>query len=239
MGQACPPTGDRGWFGDAVTDPVNGSEDDCYSPANISFPGDGTMHLNVTQTRSHCRGVTKPFSGALVSTNPDDGRAGSGFQYGYGVLEARVYIPADGSEIADWPAVWADGQHWPEDGEDDVMEGLGGRACWHFQIPPGAPSRGCDTSLTPGWHTFASDWRAGSVTFFYDGVDVGAVTSGITAAPMYLVLDNTTKAINPIADAMKVQYVRVWQRGSGESIVHRCNTVAECCCEPTLWRSPQ
>ena len=202
-----------GWFGNGVTSPVNKSEQDCYSPSNVTFPGDGTMHLNVTAQSSTCNGVTKPYTGALVSTNPNDGRASGGFQYTYGVLEARVYIPADDTHIANWPAVWADGQSWPADGEDDLVEGIGGRACFHFHDPLGGPGA-CDTSLTPGWHTFSSDWQPGSVTYYYDGIKVGSIATGITNSPMYIILDNTVANNNAgvtEADSMQVQYVRVWQ----------------------------
>lgn len=199
-----------GWLTTGITPPVNTTlEDDCYGPRNVTFPGDGTMHLNVTAASSVCGGVSRPFTGAMVTTDPGDGR-GTGFQYTYGVLQARIYLPADGSRLADWPAVWAEGQDWPTDGEDDVIEGLGGEACFHFHDPLGGPGN-CDSTITPGWHTFASDWQPGSVTFYYDGHKVGKITSGITSAPMFLLLDNTTTADSPISDSMRVQYVRVWQ----------------------------
>ena len=201
-----------GWFGGGVTRPVNRSELACYSPANISFPGDGTMHLDVTAAASRCGGRSRPYTGALVSTNPNDGRAGPGFQYTYGVLQARAYIPAAGGRIADWPAVWTDGQAWPLDGEDDLMEGLNGTACFHFHDPLGGPG-GCDRRLAPGWHTFASEWRPGVVTYYYDGARVGAVVTGITAQPMYLLIDNTVSPHAGVAAgaSLRVQYVRVWQ----------------------------
>jgi beta-glucanase (GH16 family) len=208
-----------GWFGSGVTVPVNSYEDDCYSPSNVSFPGDGSLHLNVTATSSTCGGKTHPYTGSLVSSNPNDGRSSGGFQYTYGVLEARVYVPADGTKIANWPAVWADGQSWPNDGEDDLMEGLAGQACYHFHYlsisGEGASGPGhCDTTLTPGWHTFASDWQPGSVTYYYDGKDVGSISTGITSSPMYIILDNTVypgEANLTEADSMDVSYVRVWQ----------------------------
>ncbi len=172
------------------------------------------MHLNVTADPSTCGGVTEPYTGAMVTSNPFDGRSGDGgFEYTYGVLEALVYVPAAGTQIADWPAVWTDGQYWPADGEDDVMEGQGGSACWDFHDLLAVP-RSCDQSLTPGWHTFASDWEPGSVTYYYDGVDVGTITTGITSEPMYIALDNTVHANESAvtqADSMQVQYVRVWQ----------------------------
>jgi beta-glucanase (GH16 family) len=203
-----------GWTSSGVTSPANGNELDCYSPRNVYLPGDGTLHLDVTATPSTCGGTTKPYTGAMVNTNPARARSG-GFQYSYGVLEARIYLPADGPLVANWPALWADGQHWPTDGEDDVMEGIYGMPCWTFHNTAGM-IHACMHTMAPGWHTFASDWQPGSITYYYDGVDVGSDTSGITSSPMYIILDNTVhnnEANVTEADSMQVQYVRVWQAG--------------------------
>jgi hypothetical protein len=208
-GTSLPADWQTGWLATGVTAPANVLEDDCYSPNNISFPGDGTIHLNVTAASSHCRVGRRPFTGAMVNTDPSD-RRGSGFQYTYGVMQARVYLPADGSRLADWPAVWANGQASSTYGEDDLVEGLAGVACWHFHNSDGELG-GCDTAIKPGWHTVASDWQKGSVTFYYDGRKVGSVTSGITSVPMFLIVDNSTSDQSPVADSMRVQYVRVWQ----------------------------
>lgn len=202
-----------GWFGNGVTAPVNGYEQDCYSPRNVVVSG-GSLRLDVTATPSSCHGATKPYTGAAVTTDPHDGRSGPGFQYTYGVLQAKVFIPAaGGSPIANWPAVWTDGQSWPADGEDDIMEGLSGQACFHFHDPAGGPGA-CDGRIVPGWHTFASDWQPGSVSYYYDGRYVGRIATGITSAPMYIVLDNTVapgEARITTAASMRVAYVRVWQ----------------------------
>ena len=131
-----------GWFGSGVTSPANTHEEDCYSPSNVTFPGDGTMHLSVTTAQSTCGGNTYPYTGSMITTNPDDGRASGGYQFTYGVVEALVYVPPSASStIANWPAVWADGQTWPADGEDDILEGLGGCACFHFNHASSSGSR--------------------------------------------------------------------------------------------------
>jgi len=210
-GTTLPPDWRAGWFGRAA--PIASTEIDCYSPNNLTFPGDGTLNLLVTAQSSNCAGSTQPYTAALISTNPDDGRTTPGFQYTYGVLEARIYLAADNGKIADWPAFWANGQNWPDTGEDDVLEGLGGTAFLSFHNAQGLRNTAVRT-LGPGWHTFASDWEPGSITYYYDGVEVASLSSGITSSPMYIVLNNVVHADRPDvteADAMKVQYVRVWQ----------------------------
>jgi beta-glucanase (GH16 family) len=156
----------------------------------------------------------------MITTNPDDGRATGGYQFTYGVVEALVYVPPSASStIANWPAVWADGQTWPTDGEDDILEGLGGSACFHFiyasssgsEVNPGA----CVTGNFSGWHTFAVNWEKGSVTYYYDGTQVGQITTGVTSDPMFLILDNTIGSIGgPIVTPsdFQVSYVKVWQQ---------------------------
>jgi beta-glucanase (GH16 family) len=202
-----------GWFGTGITGPVNQHEETCYSSDNVVFPRGGGVSLEITKQRSTCDGLRQPYTGALLSTNPEDGRTSGGFQFRYGVLQAKVYIPGDGRLIADWPTVMALGQQWPKYGEDDVMEGLGGSACFHFHNRRGQAG-GCAMWVTGGWHTFASDWQRHSVSYYYDGVLVGKVVKGITSKPQYIVVLNTVSARDPQvarADAMRVAYVRVWQ----------------------------
>ena len=97
------------------------------------------------------------------------------------------------------------------------MEGLSGQACYHFHDPSGGPGA-CDAATGPGWHTFGVEWQAGSVTYYYDGQAIGTISQGITADPMYLILDLTD---NPgiggetVAPAtMQVAYVRAWSSSS-------------------------
>jgi beta-glucanase (GH16 family) len=123
-------------------------------------------------------------------------------------------VPPGSGAIRNWPAFWANGTgQWPVTGELNVMEGLGGRACWHFHSSSGGPGDCAALASPSGWHTFAADWRAGSVTYFYDGVQVGRITSGITSAPMYLVLNLGVSSLKSppvtLPSEMLVDYVRV------------------------------
>ena len=178
------------WFSDNAT-----QNETVMSSSNVSVSG-GNLELN----------LTAKGTGGLVSSNGK-------YQFTYGYLEARIYLPAVGTQIADWPAFWTDGQKWPTDGELDVMEGLGGLACWHFHDPSGGPG-GCASGNYTGWHVFGADWEPGSVTYYYDGVKVGTISSGITSAPMYLILelsDGTWGGPLLRPATMLVDYVRVWQ----------------------------
>jgi beta-glucanase (GH16 family) len=68
-----------------------------------------------------------------------------------------------------------------------------------------------------GWHVYGVDWQPNAITYYYDGVKVGTITSGVTNQPMQLVIDNTTSPVGNQAGPivvpapMKVDYVRAWQ----------------------------
>jgi beta-glucanase (GH16 family) len=200
-----------GWHGSGITGPANNAEDDCYDPAQVS-EGGGALSLTVVQQSENC-GDTEPYATGMVSTMGK-------FSFTYGFIEARVWlpgVPGNPGEVANWPAVWAVGQNWPEDGEIDIAEGLGS-VCAHFHdaanpdgIGAGGGSGCPGGNYTNGWHTFAADWEPGGITFYYDGVDIGGVTSGVTSAPMFVILDNAAQYPARVPATMKVAYVRVWQ----------------------------
>lgn len=196
-----------GWFGTGITGPVNSSETACYDSSQVTVPGDGSLHIALSSKSVTCGGTSRPYAGGLISSNGK-------FQYTYGYFEVRAYLPAASTgAIANWPATWNDGQSWPADGENDTMEGLGGQACYHFHSPSGGPGA-CASGNYSGWHTFGSDWQAGSVTYYYDGVKVGQITTGITSSPHYLILDYTQGGYGGptvVPALMLVDYARVWQ----------------------------
>ena len=204
-----------GWYGSGVTAPVSDLEQDCYDPSQVSVGG-GALSLTLSRKSENCGIDDQLYAAGLVSTQGK-------FSFTYGLAEARVWLPAvpgKPGEVANWPAVWADGKTWPRDGEIDIAEGIGGRMCAHLHnaaspdgIGAGRRSGCAAGSYTGGWHTFAADWEPGKITFYYDSRDVGSVTSGVTSAPMFLILDYAATAANPARApaTMKVDYVRVWQ----------------------------
>ena len=168
---------------------------------------DGELDLNLVARSETCGGQTRSYASGLIST------AGK-FTFTYGYLEVRAWLPGNGT-VDDWPAIWTDGQQWPQDGELDLVEGLGGAACWHFHDTQGAPGGCAPTSYTGGWHTFGADWEPGSVTYYYDGNVIGTVTEGVTSSPMYLILDLAAddQYGGPLQTpaALRIDYARVWQ----------------------------
>jgi len=202
-----------GWFGSGITPPVNSQEEDCYDPAQVA-ESDGVLDLTLIQKSEDC-GISDPqYTTGLVSTKGK-------FSFTYGFIEARVRLPSvpgNPGEAADWPGVWLDGQNWPEDGEIDIAEGLNGRVCAHFHgaaNPQGIGAgngTGCPGgTYTDGWHTFAANWEPGIITYYYDGIDIGSVTSEVTSAPMFVVLDYAAGHPFQAPVTMKIDYVRVWQ----------------------------
>jgi beta-glucanase (GH16 family) len=195
-----------GWFGSGITGPLTSPELQCFDPAQVSVSG-GELDLSMIAKAETCGGQTRPYASGIVTTNGK-------FSFTYGFVEARVWVPGTGGVIPDWPDVWTDGQNWPADGEIDIMEGLSGQACWNFHYPGGAPGWCSDASFTGGWHTFGVDWEPGSLTYFYDGANVGTVTTGVTSAPMYLILSLVADKVNggPVGPAtIRFDYVHVWQ----------------------------
>jgi hypothetical protein len=184
-----------GWFGTGITGPVNSGEHQGYDSANVTEPGDGTLHLALTSAH-----------GALVSSNTHFSFASPG------AYEARVYLPGSAGDLYDWPAAWTDGQSWPADGEIDAVEGLGtpDTPCFHVHTSAGGPG-GCPAGDFTGWHTYGFQWTGTAVTFYYDGADVGSEPYSTGNSPQYLVFDNTSTG-TPVPDVMQVDYVRVWSQ---------------------------
>ncbi len=200
-----------GWGGSGLTGPISTEELQCYSPSQVVLGG-GELDLNlIAQAQTNCPldgggTINEPYTSGMIHTQGK-------FSFTYGYFETRVWLPGGASGV-DWPGVWAVGANWPSGGELDLVEGLAGQACWHFHDPSGAPGS-CAGVYTGGWHTFGADWETGSVTWYYDGKEVGSVTQGITNSPMFLLatmaLDNTYGGPIQAPATMRIDYIRVWQ----------------------------
>jgi beta-glucanase (GH16 family) len=201
--------------GGGISAGFNSSEQECLDPAHTTF---GTIasdeaDLGIVNESESCGGTTQPYAGSVLDT---DGK----FTYTYGYVEAKVWLPGANGTISDWPAIWAVGSNWPTGGEIDILEGLGGEPCWHFHYgtPSSPQTQGqCVAGdYTGGWHTFGADWEPGSITWYYDGQEVGTVTSDVTSSPMQLILDLAVEPGDPVTvpATLRVAYVKLWQHAS-------------------------
>ena len=184
-------------------------EQECYDPAQVNV-SDGILSLIAIAKLESCPPISSslPYASGSVTTY-------GLFNYTYGYAEARIWLPGT-TKITDWPAFWELGRLYDvAKGEIDIVEGLQGEACATFHNATSGPSYCSTGTFTAGWHTFAADWEPGYINFYYDGSEVLKVSSGVTASPMYLVLDLalstniTTPDTTPAT--MQVDYVRVWQ----------------------------
>ena len=160
----------------------------------------------------------------------------------YGRVEARIQVPR-GQGI--WPAFWMLGgdfpqASWPASGEIDIMENIGKephRIYGTVHGPgysggsgiTGAYQHPQNWSFADTFHTFAVDWKPGSITWSVDGnVYHQVTTASVGGNPWvfdkayFLILnvavggqwpgypDGTTQ----FPQQMKVDYVRVYDNGS-------------------------
>jgi beta-glucanase (GH16 family) len=201
----------RSWFGDpnGYSHPINTAEDQCFH-AGLATVSDGWLHLTMgrnsdpeCETRS---GATAKYKSGIVSSNGK-------YQFKYGYVEAQVNAPGEGDRMFNWSHVWTNGQHWPYDGEIDIMESLSdGSACAHVHTPAGGPG-GCWRKSGVGVHTYGVEWSPQGQRFYYDGELVYSLSVPIDS-PHYIILsyghNEKTQAFVP--SEMSVNYLRVWQR---------------------------
>lgn len=194
------------WFGSSnstITKGPNGSMTMCIDPKDTSVH-DGSLDLKLeSRSCTTSSGTTYQLAAGDVTTLHS-------FSFTNGYLEVRAYIPGDSSGLYAWPGIWTDGLGtWPHTGESDIMEGLSGRACWHYHSDAGGPG-GCASGDFSGWHTFAENVQNGSVTYYYDGNAVATLAA--VKSPHFIILGQQTgeyggKNVTPTD--MLIDYVRV------------------------------
>ena len=192
-------TGPFTWYGDS------------WCPNYYSSAG-----CNAT-TSTEATGSSVPFYPSQVVTNGTSGTVSldmnsattetgafntetSQLYYAPATFSEQITLPCRGSRIDNWPAFWlVTNGSWPAGGEIDVMEGLGGKAYWHYHYlnaggqdasvyGPANGFNGCGT------HTYEVSWTTSAITFYYDGQNEGNVTPGeigvnIAAGPMFVIND--------------------------------------------------
>ena len=189
---------------------------------SCSWFGGGTMN-NVSTPCSNetvsggnlIQTLASSSSGSTVDTDPSQ-TGGGGYQYGTGyVAEARVYFPGNGTTIYNWPGFWDDGQNWPADGEEDIIEGLG-TATSNYHSNSGANNSGTIPGIwSNGWHTYAVDRESGKNYIYWDGKLVRSYSTNDGGSPHYLIMTVGCSGgcVTGAASQVKTDYIRVWQKG--------------------------
>ena len=214
------------WWGpDGCT--ISGNHElEWYNPDGVSTAGGA---LRLTAARQSVRGsdgTQYAYRSGMVTTgrSSSDRRSTPKFAFTYGYLEARVRVPK-GAGL--WPALWllpATNRSRPE---IDVFETRGSatdRVSMHLhtisdgkKVSIGEHWAGAD--LSTSWHTFALDWRPGSLRWLIDGVEAWHVTGPqVPSEPMYLVANlavggdwpGPPNAQTPFPAAFEIDSIRVW-----------------------------
>ncbi len=210
-------TGSGGW---------GNNELETYTDSRSNSALDGQGNLVITAKRE----ADGSYTSARLTTQGK-------YTPQYGRVEARIQIPR-GQGI--WPAFWMLGADlpqsgWPGAGEIDVMENVGNEPATVHGTVHGPGYSGGQGISTPyqhpqGWsfadtfHTFAVDWKPGSITWSVDGVAYRTVTPADTNGnpwvfdkPFFIVLNLAVggnwpgypDASTTFPQQMKVDYVRV------------------------------
>lgn len=194
------------WYGNKGTTPPDSTDDrTCYNPKQVVVHN-GEADLNAV--KGGCKGHGRTYhytSGILQSYGK--------FEFTYGFMEARIWVPA-GKGV--WPAWWMIN----DNGEIDILEAYGDNVAtfnYHGGVEHGGEKK--ITNATGGWHTYAANWEKGKVTWYYDGQEVGHVTSTkISTHKMPLILNleigpkDSAASNAKVPSTMKIDYVRVWQK---------------------------
>jgi beta-glucanase (GH16 family) len=179
-GLAGSPPDPRTWSHDVGGNPAN-KELETYTQSTRNASLDGHGHLAIVARRRSPGAHRGGFTSTRITTH---GR----FAFRYGTFEARVKVPA-GRGL--WPAFWALGdnlprEHWPKNGEFDVMEVIGSKPSVVYGSIHGPQGRHGDYAITErttsrvplnrGFHVFGALRIPGAIQFELDGRPYGSVT---------------------------------------------------------------
>jgi beta-glucanase (GH16 family) len=220
-------TGGTGWGNEEL-------ESYTSRPANAELDGQG--HLAITARAEKYTGkdgITRSYTSARLQTLKT-------FQFQYGLVEARIQVPAGQGLVAQFWALGSEAYEgsdaWPACGEIDTAEVLGSEpnivngtlhAPWPW-APTGVQGQAeSATPLSAGFHTYSVEWEPERISFMLDGSVYKTITPADLPAgaawpfkhPYFLLLDlavggewpGSPNASTHFPAQMLVDWVHVWQ----------------------------
>jgi beta-glucanase (GH16 family) len=220
-------TGGKGWGNEEL-------ESYTSRPQNASLDGQGDLVITArSESYTGSDGIPRKYTSARLQTLQK-------FQFQYGLVEARIWVPA-GQGL--WPAFWllgAEGYEssnsWPACGEIDAMEVLGSEpnvvnGTLHGPWPSEPKGIGgtaeSPTPLSSGFHVYGVEWAPQRISFLLDGVVYKTITPADLPPgsawpfdhPFFVLLNlavggdwpGSPNASTQFPAQMLVDWVRVWQ----------------------------
>jgi beta-glucanase (GH16 family) len=198
--------------------------------ANAALDGNGNLVITAKQ---------ETYSGSSYTSARMKTQGLASWKYGH--IEARIKLPY-GQGI--WPAFWMLGEDistnsWPKCGEIDIMENIGKEpSVNHGSLHMPAAGTSNDSELTGSYtlksgklsddfHTYAIDWSASSIAFYFDGAlyetQTPAAATGRTwefDKPFFILLNvavggqwpGSPDSTTVFPQTMTIDYVRVCQQ---------------------------
>lgn len=220
-------TGGNGWGNEELQS---------YTSRAANAELDGQGHLTITARAEKYTGkdgITRSYTSARLQTLKT-------FQFQYGLVEARIQVPAGQGLVAQFWALgneaYEGSEAWPACGEIDTAEVLGSEpnivngtlhAPWAW-APTGVQGQAeSATPLSAGFHTYSVEWEPERISFMLDGSVYKTVTPADLPAgaawpfkhPYFLLMDlavggewpGSPNASTHFPAQMLVDWVRVWQ----------------------------
>lgn len=215
---ATAPAGLGGAWTNVFDDEFNGTSLDTskWTPNEGGQINDVTTHAtNVTEGDGHLTlTLARSGSGATVNTDVPGGYHLAVGQY----VEASVlFRSAGGTQLADWPAWWVSGPNWPDAGEHDIAEGLGGDGLTvNYHSPSGSHNQGSVPGVWSGaYHTYGLYRAADHADVYWDGQLVKSYPTDDNGQPQTLIFNVGGSGIYGAGSQVLVDWVRAWTPGPG------------------------
>jgi beta-glucanase (GH16 family) len=219
-------TGGRGWGNEEL-------ESYTRNPENAGLDGQGDLAITArAETYTGPDGIRRQYTSARLQTLYK-------LEFQYGLLEARIKVPAGQGLVGQFWALGNDAYHpsgWPASGEIDAMEVLGSRpetlhgtlhASWPWAPHGVAGTERSSSPLSDGFHVYGVQWMPDRISFLLDGSVYRTITPSDLRPgapwpfrhPYFLLLDLAVGGVwpgSPDAEThfparMLVDWVRVWR----------------------------